>query len=238
MASLYVTFPDHNQPISITPRLSDDLPAHVKGTAYWQQQVWSCPACYFVNHENHSLQPVELINNQWYGLYILNNHWATQTSLLVSTPDVVGLGQYQPPSSTQIIVRPQSCRSFCAPSPSSSSSRSSTASAHTASSTGSNAPMSPAVQALPPCYVLVECSARHELDGYDSIALHVVLEAYASDTLWELLVCGHMDGTGLWGRGRYPRCTRCSGGICMFRASRLDWHENSDLRSKSVTGTT
>ena len=28
------------------------------------------------------------------------------------------------------------------------------------------------------------------------------------------------------------------GGICMFCISRLDWHENSDLRSKSATGTT
>ena len=33
------------------------------------------------------------------------------------------------------------------------------------------------------CYVLVERSAQRELDGYDSDALHVVLEACASDTL-------------------------------------------------------
>jgi len=89
----------------------------------------------------------------------------------------------------------------------------------------------------PICYVLVERSARHELDGYNFDAVHIVLEAYTSDTLWELLVHWCMGGTGLRGRGRYPRCTRCSGGICMFCASRLDWHENSDLRSKSATGT-
>ena len=33
------------------------------------------------------------------------------------------------------------------------------------------------------CYVLVERSARHELDGYGFDTLHVVLEAYTSDTL-------------------------------------------------------
>ena len=33
------------------------------------------------------------------------------------------------------------------------------------------------------CYVLVEHSTRHELGGYDFDALHIVLEAYASDTL-------------------------------------------------------
>ena len=33
------------------------------------------------------------------------------------------------------------------------------------------------------CYILVERSARRELDGYDFDALHVVLEACASDTL-------------------------------------------------------
>ena len=88
------------------------------------------------------------------------------------------------------------------------------------------------------CYILVECSAWCELDGYNSNTLHIVLEACTSDTLWELLVCWCMDGTGLQGRGRYLRHTRCSGGICMFCTSRLDWHENSDLRSKSATGTT
>ena len=29
------------------------------------------------------------------------------------------------------------------------------------------------------CYVLVECSAQHELDGYDFDALLIVLEAFA-----------------------------------------------------------
>ena len=62
------------------------------------------------------------------------------------------------------------------------------------------------------CYILVEHSAWHELDGYNFDALHIVLEAYASDTLWELMVHGHMGGTGLRGHGRYPRRTRCSGG--------------------------
>ena len=33
------------------------------------------------------------------------------------------------------------------------------------------------------CYVLVERSARLELDGYDSVVWHVVLEACASSTL-------------------------------------------------------
>ena len=32
------------------------------------------------------------------------------------------------------------------------------------------------------CYILVERSARLELDGYDSIVWHVVLEACTSDT--------------------------------------------------------
>ena len=32
------------------------------------------------------------------------------------------------------------------------------------------------------CYVLVEHSAQLERDGYDFDALHIVLEAYTSDT--------------------------------------------------------
>ena len=35
---------------------------------------------------------------------------------------------------------------------------------------------------LPDCYVLVERSARLELEGYGSVVWHVVLEASASDT--------------------------------------------------------
>ena len=37
-------------------------------------------------------------------------------------------------------------------------------------------------QKLADCYVLVERSARLELDGYDFVVWHVVLEACASDT--------------------------------------------------------
>ena len=33
------------------------------------------------------------------------------------------------------------------------------------------------------CYILVEHSARCELDGYNFNALHIVLEAYTSDAL-------------------------------------------------------
>ena len=87
------------------------------------------------------------------------------------------------------------------------------------------------------CYALVERSAWLEQGGYDSVVWHVVLEACASDTQWGLMDFERMGGTGLRGRGRYPRRTRCSGGICMFRTSRLDWYENSDLRSKSAIGT-
>ena len=40
----------------------------------------------------------------------------------------------------------------------------------------------------------MERSARHELDGYDFNALHVVCEAYASDTV---------RAAGLWAYGWY-----------------------------------
>ena len=90
---------------------------------------------------------------------------------------------------------------------------------------------------LHPCYILEERSAWLELGDYDFDTAHVVLEACTSDTLWEQRVCGHRDGTGLRGRGRYPRCMRCSKGIHMFHVTRLDWHKNSDLGSKSATGT-
>ena len=43
---------------------------------------------------------------------------------------------------------------------------------------------------------------------------------------------------GCEGVGDIPGVRGVQGGICMFRVSRLDWHKNSDLRSKSATGTT
>ena len=45
------------------------------------------------------------------------------------------------------------------------------------------------------CYILVERSAQCELDGYDFVTLHVVIEAYASDTL--------VRAAGLWAYGWY-----------------------------------
>ena len=43
---------------------------------------------------------------------------------------------------------------------------------------------------------------------------------------------------GCEGVGDIPGIQGVQGGICMFCISRLDWHENSDLRSKPATGTT
>ena len=52
------------------------------------------------------------------------------------------------------------------------------------------------------------------------------------------------EGSGAYGWYRVARAWEISqayevfkGRICMFHTSRLDWHENSDLRSKSATGT-
>ena len=66
---------------------------------------------------------------------------------------------------------------------------------------------------------------------------HVAYATSPWGTWWEHLALGNMGGTGLWGRGRYPRHTRCSGGVCRFCSSRLDCHKNSDLRSEYANGT-
>ena len=135
MASLLIEFNgDGLHPI--TPQTSDDLPLHVKGNATWEQPSRTRPPCYYVHPKGHPAQAVEFINNQWYGLIVIQGQLVTRLGLILSDPTSLGLGwwsvndpghpEYQPP---RALLR--STFRFT-PTSDSSSSGSSTVSAHTA----------------------------------------------------------------------------------------------------------
>ena len=135
MASLLIEFNgDGLHPI--TPQTSDDLPLHVKGNATWEQPSRTRPPCYYVHPKGHPAQAVEFINNQWYGLIVIQGQLVTRLGLILSDPTSLGLGwwsvndpghpKYQPP---RALLR--STFRFT-PTSDSSSSGSSTVSAHTA----------------------------------------------------------------------------------------------------------
>ena len=134
MASLTVTF-DGNSLYQITPRLTDDLPLHVKGNACWEQPSRTQPPCYFIHINGRSPQAVKFINNQWYRLIIVQGQLATRHSLTLADPASLGLGWW----STSDPAHPEyqqpcalSRNTFCFTQTSNSSSGSSTVSAHTA----------------------------------------------------------------------------------------------------------
>ena len=135
MASLFINF-DGESLYQLTPRLSDDLPLHVKGNAQWEQPSRTRPPCYYVHPEGRPPQAVEFINNHWYGVSVIQGQFAVRQSHTITDPASLGLGWWSTsdpahPEYQQPRALSRSTFRFTQTSDSSSSG-SSTASAHTA----------------------------------------------------------------------------------------------------------
>lgn len=68
MASITVTWECDDRFTPVTRRTTDDLPAHVKGTAYWLTHN-THPSGYYYAEPGQTPVPVEFINNAWYILH-------------------------------------------------------------------------------------------------------------------------------------------------------------------------
>ena len=71
MASLTVTWPPADGFIRIERRTTDDLPLHVKGTAYWVNHS-TRPSGYYYEEPGQEPVPVEFINDAWYILHFVS----------------------------------------------------------------------------------------------------------------------------------------------------------------------
>ena len=70
MASLSVTFPAADGFIRIDRRTTDDLPLHVKGTAYWVNHS-TRQSGYYYEEPGKEPVPIEFINDAWYLLHFV-----------------------------------------------------------------------------------------------------------------------------------------------------------------------
>ena len=68
MASITVTWAPADSFTPIERRTTDDLPGHVKGTAYWLEHA-TRPSGYYYTEPNQEPVPVEFINDTWYILH-------------------------------------------------------------------------------------------------------------------------------------------------------------------------
>jgi hypothetical protein len=93
VASIPVTLLPDDRITPIQRRLVDDLPAHVKGLAQWLTQPGKAPG-YYVTSESNKLEPVELINNEWYHLGFHQRSFGTRTTLLLQR-GTWGLGYWK-----------------------------------------------------------------------------------------------------------------------------------------------
>ena len=96
MASLTVTWPPADGFIRIERRTTDDLPSHVKGTAYWVNHS-TRPSGYYYEEPGQEPVPVEFINNAWHILHFVSTErlYGTRASYRVNPDDPnVGLGKW------------------------------------------------------------------------------------------------------------------------------------------------
>ena len=96
MASLTVTWQPADGFTPIQRRTTDDLPPHVKGTAYWINHE-TRPSGYYYTEPNQEPVPVEFINDAWYILHFsrVERIFGTRESYRVDPNDQnVGLGRW------------------------------------------------------------------------------------------------------------------------------------------------
>ena len=96
MASLTVTWQPADGFTPITRRTTDDLPPHVKGTAYWVNHE-THPSGYYYEEPNQDPVPVKFINDAWYILHFSRSEriFGTRESYHVDPNDQnVGLGHW------------------------------------------------------------------------------------------------------------------------------------------------
>ena len=113
MASLQLEIPDDDSSVLVLRRVFDDLPAHVKGSAFWQQRT-SHTAGYYFTHPNEAghpiTEPVEFINHSWYGLAYVSSirKYTTRLSYRIARGNIAGLGWWNPedPQNPERVVPP------------------------------------------------------------------------------------------------------------------------------------
>ena len=96
MASLSVTWPPADAFVRIERRTTDDLPPHVKGTAYWVNHE-TRPSGYYYAEPNQEPVPVEFINDAWYILHFVSTEriYGTRASYRVNPNDQnIALGRW------------------------------------------------------------------------------------------------------------------------------------------------
>ena len=96
MASLSVTFPPADGFIRIDRRTTDDLPPHVKNTAYWVNHS-TRQSGYYYEEPGKEPVPVEFINDAWYLLHFVSTErlYGTRASYRVDPNDRdVALGRW------------------------------------------------------------------------------------------------------------------------------------------------
>ena len=132
MASLSVTWQPANRFTPIERRTTDDLPLHIKGTAYWLNHE-TRPSGYYYGEPNQDPVPVEFINDAWYILHFSRTEriFGTCESYCVDPNDQnVGLGRWlindpaHPDNQHTPVVQiaTTNLTEYCAPSPTSSES--------------------------------------------------------------------------------------------------------------------
>ena len=96
MASLSITLAPNDGFTRIERRTTDDLPPHVKGTAYWVNHS-TRPSGYYYEEPGKEPVPLEFINDAWYLLHFVSTKrfYGTRASFRVDPNDPnVGLGRW------------------------------------------------------------------------------------------------------------------------------------------------
>jgi len=91
VVSITLDINSEDQWMEVTRREFDNLPPHIKGTAYWGTSITDPEGGYHVSYKGEAVH-IEFINNAWYGLERRGFTFYTNESQCVLRHNVAGLG--------------------------------------------------------------------------------------------------------------------------------------------------
>jgi hypothetical protein len=93
LMNISIGWPESGRDVILHPRTEDDLPAQVKGSAWWIGSEREGRSAYHIKDENHNEWPVEFLNNDWHLMKWEGDHYITRQGWIIDR-GFMGLGYW------------------------------------------------------------------------------------------------------------------------------------------------
>jgi hypothetical protein len=93
LMNISIGWPESSGDVILCPHTEDNLPAQVKGSAWWIGSEREGRSAYHIEDENHNEWPVEFLNNDWHLMKWMGYYYITRQGWVINQ-GFMGLGYW------------------------------------------------------------------------------------------------------------------------------------------------